>query len=311
MRGLMSLYPQDTNPSGRAAIDAIKAGADVLMLPKDLDAAFNAIVAAVRNKEISESRIDASVRRILAMKAAAGLDKSRFVDLSEVQHVFPDTAADTFAQQVADEAVTLVRSNKDALPLSGTVEESADPLKAGKSHRDRRLIVVSFVDSMNSRLGHEFDRQLKERRPDAEIFHYYNDHIGSDAVPSEVLKKVQNANRVVVAAFITHVPGRQVISHGNPTAAVGLSGESADFLQDIVAAAPGKTVVVALGSPYLIETYPKIENYICTYSLVSTAEISAVRSLFGEIQNHARLPVTLPGVAERGFSKPWPKQQGN
>src|SRR6266481_1787781 len=83
MRGLMSLYPQDANPSGHAAIDAIKAGADVLMLPKDLDAAFNAIVAAVRNKEISESRIDASVRRILAMKAAAGLDKSRFVDLSE------------------------------------------------------------------------------------------------------------------------------------------------------------------------------------------------------------------------------------
>jgi beta-N-acetylhexosaminidase len=69
---------------------------------------------------------------------------------------------------------------------------------------------------------------------------------------------------------------------------------------------PEKTVVVALGSPYLIENYPKIENYICTFSLVSTAEIAAVKALFGEIQSHAKLPVTLPGVASRGFALPWP-----
>ncbi len=146
------------------------------------------------------------------------------------------------------------------------------------------------------------------RRPDARIFHYYNDHIGSDATPSEVLSQVGSADKVVIAAFVTHVPGRQVMSRGRLTTAVGLSGESAEFLEDIVAAAPETTVVVALGSPYLIQNYPKIENYICTYSLVSTAEIAAVRSLFGEIQNHGKFPVTLPGVAARGFSIPWPKQ---
>jgi beta-N-acetylhexosaminidase len=64
--------------------------------------------------------------------------------------------------------------------------------------------------------------------------------------------------------------------------------------------------VVALGSPYLIENYPNIQSYICTYSLEATAEASAVKSLFGEIHNHARLPVTLPGIAPRGFARPWP-----
>lgn len=309
MRGLMSLYPQDSNPSGRAAIDAIKAGADILMLPKDLDATFNAILAAVRNKEISESRIDESVRRILEMKAAAGLNESRFVDLNEVQSIFPDTEANRFAQQVADDAVTLVRSNGRILPLSPANDKNLS--NAGPSQNADRLLVVSFVDSANSRLGHEFDRQLQSRRPDARIFHYYNDHIGSDAIPSEVLSQVGSADKIVIVAFVTHVPGRQVISHGRPVTAVGLSGESAEFLEDIVAAAPEKTAVVAVGSPYLIQNYPKIENYICTYSLVSTAEISAVRALFGEIQNQARLPVTLPGVAERGFSKPWPQKRGN
>jgi beta-N-acetylhexosaminidase len=306
MRGLMSLYPQDANPSGHAAIDAIKAGADVLMLPQNLDATFNAIVAAVRNREIPESRIDESVRKILNLKAAAGLDESRFVDMDQVNRVFPDTAANDFAQQVADEAVTLVRSNGEVLPLPLPKKGSAEAAPKA-SQPQPSLVVVSFTDSNNSRLGHELDRQMKLRRPDVKIFHYYNDHVNSDAVPSEVLPLVKNAERVVVAAFVTHVPGRQVISHGRPITAVGLSGESAEFLEDIVSAAPQKTVVVALGSPYLIENYPKIQNYVCTYSLTSTAEIATAKSLFGEIQNHARLPVTLPGVAQRGFFVAWPK----
>jgi beta-N-acetylhexosaminidase len=310
MRGLMRLYPQESNPSGRAAIDAIKAGVDVLMLPTDLDGTFNAILAAVRNKEISENRIDESVRRILEMKAAARLDESRFVDLKAVQRIFPDADANTFAQHVADEAVTLVRSNGQVLPLSPTTNDK-NLSNASPSQGAKRLLVVSFVDSVKSRLGHEFDLQLQSRRPDAKIFHYYNDHIGSDAVPSEVLAQLGGMEKIVIVAFVTHVPGRQVISHGRPITAVGLSGDSAEFLEDIVSAAPGKTVVVAVGSPYLIQNYPKIENYICTYSLVSTSEISAVRALFGELQNHAKLPVTLPGVAERGFSEPWPQRRGN
>jgi hypothetical protein len=40
--------------------------------------------------------------------------------------------------------------------------------------------------------------------------------------------------------------------------------------------------------------------------LASTSEISAVKALFGEIQNHATLPITLPDIAPRGFSLSWP-----
>jgi beta-N-acetylhexosaminidase len=85
-------------------------------------------------------------------------------------------------------------------------------------------------------------------------------------------------------------------------------GPSGQLLQQVLAIAPEKTVVVALGSPYLIESFPQIQTYLCTYAMASTSEISAVKALFGEIQNHAKLPVTLPGVASRGFSLPWPTQ---
>ena len=239
------------------------------------------------------------------MKAAAGLNESRFVDLSVVQRMFPDVDANNFAQQVSDAAVTLVRTNGRVLPLPRTKSGNAAASKSDQGNSEGGLVVVSFVDSKNSRLGHEFDHQLNLHRPDARVFHYYNDHIAADA-PSEVLSQATAAGTVVIAAFVTHVPGRQVIFHGRLTNAVGLSGDSAELLEDLVAAASDKTVVVALGSPYLIQNYPKIENYICTYSLEATAETSAVRSLFGEIQNHAHLPVTLPGIAPRGFALPWP-----
>jgi beta-N-acetylhexosaminidase len=64
-------------------------------------------------------------------------------------------------------------------------------------------------------------------------------------------------------------------------------------------------VVIALGSPYLIESLPQIQTYICTYAMAPTSETRAVKALFGEVQNHSKLPVTLPGVAPRGFSLPW------
>jgi beta-N-acetylhexosaminidase len=86
MKGITSLYdPQKGSPTALAALDAVKAGCDVIMIPTDLDGAFHAILGAVKSGEISESRIDESVRKILRMKARVGLDKNRFVDLDHVQ----------------------------------------------------------------------------------------------------------------------------------------------------------------------------------------------------------------------------------
>lgn len=55
--------------SGETAVKAVVAGVDVLLMPQDLDAAFNAVLNAVQNGEVSESRIDESLRRILRTKA--------------------------------------------------------------------------------------------------------------------------------------------------------------------------------------------------------------------------------------------------
>jgi hypothetical protein len=82
MGGVISRYGD-----ADAAVLAVLAGADVLLMPRDVHAAIEAVVAAVRAGTLDEARIDASVRRILEAKARAGLPQSRFVPLDSVDRV--------------------------------------------------------------------------------------------------------------------------------------------------------------------------------------------------------------------------------
>jgi beta-N-acetylhexosaminidase len=73
-------------------------------------------------------------------------------------------------------------------------------------------------------------------------------------------------------------------------------------MNQILELAAAKTVVAAIGSPYVAVNFPTIQNYLCTFSSVPSSEISAVKALFGELKPQGRLPVSLPGIASRGFS---------
>ena len=58
---------------GEAALAALQAGADLLLMPADLEEAYTAVVQAVESGRWPESELDARVERILAAKRAAGL----------------------------------------------------------------------------------------------------------------------------------------------------------------------------------------------------------------------------------------------
>ena len=63
----------DAYSSGDAAIAAIQAGADVVLMPEVLSEAFDAVVAAVENGTISEARLNESVYRVLQYKQLYGI----------------------------------------------------------------------------------------------------------------------------------------------------------------------------------------------------------------------------------------------
>jgi beta-N-acetylhexosaminidase len=63
MSAITAFYPEE-----EAVVMAVQAGTDMLLMPNDLNKAYNAILKAVKDGRISEERIDESVRRILKLK---------------------------------------------------------------------------------------------------------------------------------------------------------------------------------------------------------------------------------------------------
>src|SRR5437867_152423 len=110
---------------GEAAVRAIAAGVDCLLMPPVPDAAFEALQAAVKSGRISKDRLDASVRRILQAKARLGLNANRLVDVNAINKKIGSAGWQKEAQDISDRGVTLLRDTPHRLPLDGTKSSRA------------------------------------------------------------------------------------------------------------------------------------------------------------------------------------------
>jgi beta-N-acetylhexosaminidase len=285
MKGLTKLYPGDSSKAaGRAAVDTVKAGQDLLELPSDLDGTFNGLLEAVKSGEIPRKQIDASVRRILRVKAKAGLDTpgKHLVDLNQIQDHVGKPSSYALAQEVADKSVTLVRDDNRMVPLNSA--------SAGQ------VLVVIFVSDAHGDDGRVLEREIRMRVPRARVI--YVDRRSAAVEADGIAALVAKAQHVIAAVYSVSQPGP---AEAAVTSASGLSAEgSAGILRNILDKAGDRTIVLALGSPYSILNFPTERSYMCMYSWVPTSERAAVKALFGEIPIHGKLPVTLPGVAKRG-----------
>ncbi len=295
MGALTRLYVSDI---GREAVDAFKAGNDMLLIPPDLDAAYRAVLGAVRSREISESRLDESVLKILKTKASLGLNKARLVDLSALDKTVGTPEHLTEGQQMADDAITLVRQNSAVLPLKkvGT-QVNGLPYQPGVEARNR-LVLVIISDDVRLEAGRTLEHQIKARAPDANVM--YTDAELAPLMSPNILSAVRQAERVVVAVYASPSAGRVVKTNTGVHGSASLAEESGELMRQIMTAAAHKTVVVAMGNPYLARDFPEVQNYLCTFSAAQVSEVSAAKALFGEIEIRGHLPVTIPGIAARG-----------
>jgi len=296
MAGLTHLFANDI---GRAAVEAFKAGNDLLLIPADLGASYEAMVKAAKSGEISRERLDRSVLKILKIKASLGLQTSRMVDVGALATTVgrPDNIA--FGQRVAESAVTLVRDNGKVLPLKskGTIKSGLPYTTVEETHN--QVVGVIFSDDVRTESGRVFGREFRARIPDARVL-YVDPRIAA-GMSDEVLKAVDEAQTVVTAVYVIPTAGKA----GNSMA---MSDATGTLLHQVLDRAAAKTAVVAMGNPYLASDFPKIENYMCTFSNATVSELGAIKALFGEIAIRGHLPVTIPNVAERGAGIERPSQ---
>ncbi len=288
MAGLTHLFANDI---GRAAVEAFKAGNDLLLIPADLGASYQAMVKAVSSGEISQARLDHSVLKILKIKASLGLDKARAVDLNAIANSVGRPENLAFGQQVADSAITLVRDNGKLLPLKSKGTQKAGLPYTTREETHNEVVAVLFSDDVRTDSGRAFGREFHARIPDSRVI--YVDPRIAGGMSEEVLKAVDEAQTVVAAVYVIPTAGKV----GNSMAMADATGT---LLQQLLDRAAAKTAIVAMGNPYLASSFPTIENYMCTFSNATVSEVAAVKALFGEIPIRGHLPVTIPNIAERG-----------
>src|SRR5215469_11470832 len=254
---------------GEAAVRAVAAGADCVLMPPVPDAAFEALQGAVKSGRISKERLDESVRRILQAKARLGLNEKRLVDLSALNHKFGSAAWQKEAQEISDRGVTLLRDTPHRLPLDGT--------------KPSRALLLSLYADPEPYPGEDLERELRSRFDSVTAL-----RADTRFVNASILKlPAPDSYDVAVLALFVRVSDRK----GN----VDVPAEQAALTEQVFKT--GKPVItVGFGSPYLIERFPQAETWIGAFGISDVAQISVARAVFGEIPVRGHLPVTVPGV---------------
>jgi beta-N-acetylhexosaminidase len=308
MAGLTRLYAKDI---GRAAVESFKAGNDLLIIPPNLDASYRSMLQAVQSGEISRSRLDQSVRKILELKASLGLNRARLVDSSLLSSEVAKPENLEIGQHIADEAITLVRDNGKVIPLQSFVPSAGttDPALPYQSLPEvsNRLVAVIFSDDLRTDSGRMLERQILARVPDARII--YVDGRSAVGMKPVVSEAVAAAEHVIAAVYVVPVAGKAMRAAGGGLKnTVAMDEATGSLLNTILDQAADRTVVLAMGNPYVVQDFLAIENYVCAFSNATVSETAAVKAIFGEIAIGGHLPVTIPGVASRGEGLERPAQ---
>jgi beta-N-acetylhexosaminidase len=300
MAGLTRLYAKDV---GRAAVESFQAGNDMLVIPADLDASYRAVLQAVRNGEIDRQRLDQSVRKILELKASLGLNKARLVDPNQLSSEVAKPENLAVGQRIADEAITLVRDNGKVIPLQA-VAPPAGTAEAALPYQSltavsNRLVVVIFSDDLRTDSGRMLEREILDRVPDARVI--YLDARSAAGMKAPVVEAVEAAEHVIAALYVVPVAGKAMRAAGGGLMnTVAMDDATGTLLTAILDRAADRTVVLAMGNPYVVQDFPAIQNYLCAFSNATVSETAAVKAIFGEIPIGGHLPVTIPGIASRG-----------
>lgn len=263
--GLMMDGVRKGRTVGEVALEAVRAGADILLMPPSASEAIDAVVGAVEAGEIDAARIDASVRRILEAKVAVGLHRKRLVDPSELRRTLGSRAHRRWAQMVADRSLTLVRQAEDRLPIA----------LAG-----RKVLSIVYDDVRGSRDGREFHEELERQGADVTVLRVWRRSTATDLLRMEL--SAHESDVVLFSSYARAVPWK---GH------LGLPAEAARVLDRLAATG---TLVVSFGDPYLLRQLPRARTYLLAWSETETAQRAAARALAGEVEIAGRLPIPLP-----------------
>ena len=267
MAGIASLYSQ-----GEAAVRAVEAGADVLLMPSDPEACIRSLMNAVTTGRISTARINASASKIIAAKTRVGLYRNRFVSVDHISNRIEDPKLQDLAEKIAERAITLVRDEQHLFPAPDMNSSC--------------LIVAT--ESQFSQRGEILAADLKRAGPQLKVV-VVNSSM-SDKLLSATADDTSSCKEIYVATFVTVTAYR---------GSVALEGGLTSFLNTLVHGTV-PVAIISLGNPYLLRYVPEAKTYLATFSTVVSSEAAVAKAILGRIPISGRMPVSIPGLVKAG-----------
>ena len=253
--------------AGEATVRAFLAGSDLLLIPADPDSAVLAMTAAVAAGRVTPQRLAQSVRRVLEIKRRLGLFERRTVPLDSIPHVVGSKRFQDAANDIAVRSLTLVR-------------DVGGRLHALRGHPGR-LALIAYADEANGSVGLFLTDLLRQGGDTVEYFRLWpmSGTLSYDSARATIA-------RAPATVFITNV--RPISGKGN----IALPDSLAQLITLTDAARP--TVLVSLGSPYLLSQTPAVRSYLIAWSGVRASERAVALALLGRVPLGGHLPTRLP-----------------
>jgi len=272
MSGLTIYFTQD-----EAAVRALEAGADMLLKPADVDAAFRGVRDAVKNGRLTEKRIEESARKILAAKYDLGLVNQRVTPIETIDRTVSSREAGVLANEIAEHAITLVRDEDKLIPLR-SLKPDAKILNIAITNGDDRLVVAGPFVSRLAHSGRKVDTvTLDDRSSDREV--------------QKAIELAKSAD-LIIASLYGRVRSGQVKSAGLP--------DSGTQVLNAVIGSKTPIIGISFGNPYLLQNFSGLRTYLVTYGDMPSLQQAAARAVLGEIDIVGKLPISLPGLYPRG-----------
>ncbi len=275
----------------RAAVMAVEAGADIVLLTADEFVVLRALRDAVRDGELRMARIDSSVRRILHAKDRIGLLRRHPTSAGGAGVVVAEPSHWALARSVARRAVTLLKNEDSLLPLQPTRRKVVSVMITGTDDSRSEVNRPGSL-AFDEPTGAYFAQVLRHRHLDLSSVRI------SPSSSTDELEKSLAQLRGADVGVISLFPGVHTSSRGT------IAPERFAAFVRKANALRTPLVLVSLGDPYAITGWPAAKAIVCAYG-DDEPEVEAVAScLTGDEPIRGRLPVSLSPQYPVGFGIP-------
>lgn len=246
---------------GQAELEAFLAGNDILLLPRDLKAAFDSLKEAVDNGTISNQRLNESVFRILKAKYDLDLTSTQVVPSpSTVDNDINSVEGEILISELTEKSMTLVKNTDQLIPIRRLLDRRFSSLSLGSDQ------VTKFQERLASY---------------TKVDHH---HVDKNITPDKRQKLLTTlSNSDVVFVSIHDMSSRSSKGYGI----------TQDQL-DLIFALSGRTKVILtiFGSPYALKFFGGLPTTLVAYEDHDIAQDKAAQALFGAFSIEGKLPIT-------------------